>query len=153
MKYIFILKHIYEFDDSNGNKQFEDKFLGIYSSEKEAKDAIERYFVLSGFNQHPKDCFVVEKWEVDKDTTWKEGFVKSFEANGIREIAEFYDESMGGFDVSNWLMGKRPLGGESAEEFAVRMMNEKFGDGNWNLDEGLREEYNDLILWGRLCFE
>lgn len=153
MKYIFILKHIYEFYDSNGYKQFEDKFLGIYSSEKKAKDAIERYFVLSGFNQYPKDCFVVEKWEVDKDTTWKEGFVKSFEANGIREVAEIYDEGMDGFDVSSWLMGKSPFDGESVEEFAVRMMNEKFGEGNWNLDEGLREEYNELILWGRLCFE
>lgn len=98
MKYIIVLKHIYEFDDSSGYKQFEDKILGIYSSEKKAKDAIERYFVLSGFNQHPKDCFVVEKWEIDKDTTWKEGFVKSFEANGIREMAKIYDESMGGFN-------------------------------------------------------
>ncbi len=42
---------------------------------------------------------------------------------------------------------------ESPMQFANRLMNEKYGENNWNLNEGLREEYNDLILWGEICFE
>lgn len=153
MAFVFMLKHIYKFTDSKGYEQFEDKFLGIYSCERKVNEAIERYFVLSGFNQHPRECFVIERWEIDQDTSWKEGFIKSFEANKIKKIAEKYDENTGGFDVSSWLFGKMPIINESPMEFANRLMTEKYGENNWNLDEGLREEYNDLILWGEICFE
>lgn len=153
MAFVFILKHIYKFIDSCGYIQFEDKFLGIYSSNDKVQQAIGRYFALPGFKEYPRECFVVEKWEIDKDTTWKEGFVTSVEAAKLREIAEKYDMDTPGFDVSSWLLGKSPLDGENAREFADRLMDEKYGEGKWNLNEGLREEYIDLVLWGEICFE
>ncbi|MCX4296455.1 MAG: hypothetical protein OSJ73_05410 [Lachnospiraceae bacterium] len=55
--------------------------MGIYSSEQEALKAIERYYSLAGFKKYPKECFVVDKYIVNEDNGWKEGFVSSADWN------------------------------------------------------------------------
>jgi len=152
MQKIYILRHMYNFFDNKGRQQIENKFLGIYSSREELKKAIGRYYLLEGFNKYPKTCFIMEKWILDKDMSWKEGFIKDFEVIDFQCLEELYDENTGGFDVSSWLVGKKP-NDETPEEFAERILNEKYGKGDWSLYEGLLEEYNDIILWRRLCFD
>ena len=71
MENIYFLRHVYKFIDDYGFEQYEDYVLGFYSSEAKALDAVERYFVLPGFNQYPKKCFIIEKWKMDNDMTWK----------------------------------------------------------------------------------
>lgn len=74
---IYILYHLYEYGENNEHEDF--KMLGVYSTEKKALEAMERYFKLDGFNQYSKDCFDVEEFKVDIDTNWKDGFVNSDE--------------------------------------------------------------------------
>ncbi len=49
------------------------KVIGIYSSEMEAKTAIDRLRKQPGFCDHP-DGFSIDAYEVDMDH-WSEGFV------------------------------------------------------------------------------
>ena len=72
---MYLLYHQYEYGENNENEEI--KTLGIYSSEQEAFKAIERYCKLEGFKKYPKECFVVDEYNVNVDTGWKEGFVNS----------------------------------------------------------------------------
>lgn len=148
MNYIYLLRHIYEFKDSQKRKQYENKFLGIYSSRREVDKAIERYINLPGFKEYSKKCFVVEKWAINKDMNWKEGFIKSFEARDSAVVSNKYDYNTSGFDVSSWVQGRKLQENENATNYVNRILNEKFGIGNWSFEEGLGEEYINLMLLG-----
>ena len=77
---IYLLTHSY----SIGKDKFYDEVrnLGIYSSRKKARKALKKYRKKKGFKFH-LDGFYIEKWEVDKNFQWKEGFgfgcIKGFE--------------------------------------------------------------------------
>ncbi|MGN0439010.1 MAG: hypothetical protein ACI4F4_10840 [Lachnospiraceae bacterium] len=151
MKYIFFLRHIQKFIDDKEYEQYEDFVLGYYSTKKKALEAVERYSKLPGFSKYPKKCFIIERWILDNDMTWKDGFIKSVEAINLRPIADRYDENTIGFDVSSWVMGKEKKAGETDKEFAMRLLNERYED--CCLDRGLYEEYLALLLWGEICFD
>lgn len=69
---VYLLVHTYEYAENE-----EIKILGIYSSKNKAKDAIERYFALDGFKNFSKDCFEIQKYSLNTDSQWNEGFVSS----------------------------------------------------------------------------
>ncbi len=69
MKYSYLLQHSYEVGECE-----ETKIIGIYTSEKNALDAIEKYKILPGFKDY-SDCFHIDKYELDKNH-WEEGFIK-----------------------------------------------------------------------------
>jgi hypothetical protein len=50
------------------------KVIGIYSSDEQARAAIERSRVLPGFAKEPDD-FVIHRYELDQDH-WPRGFVR-----------------------------------------------------------------------------
>ena len=61
-----------------GNVDFDEcrddmKLIGIYSSERLAKEAISRTQVRRGFSEEPR-CFLVQEHVVDEDN-WTDGFV------------------------------------------------------------------------------
>lgn len=64
--HIFVLQHSVEEYDS------EPKLLGIYRTELDAKEAIERFRGRLGFRNHP-DGFHIDEYEVNKDY-WETGF-------------------------------------------------------------------------------
>lgn len=66
---VYLLQHSYELESGCN----EIKVLGIFSSEKSAKDAIEMYKKLPGFCEHMKD-FYIDKYFVD-ERCWTEGYV------------------------------------------------------------------------------
>ena len=68
MKYVYLLEHSYELNDSE-----ESKFIGIYSNEQLAEKAITKLKEESGFKDRPND-FHICKVEINK-TEWNEGFV------------------------------------------------------------------------------
>lgn len=35
-------------------------------------------------------------------------------------------------DLASWARGKKPLSGESRKGFAKRLLDEQYGEGNWN---------------------
>lgn len=86
MEKVYILQHIYEYGEDN--EYAEEKMLGIYSSEKKASEAIERYIQLEGFRDYPRECFCISKYSVDKDS-WIGGFVSG--ETMIQEFEEFTD--------------------------------------------------------------
>ena len=49
-------------------------------------------------------------------------------------------------DIPSWAKGKRPLPGESAQEFADRLLSEKYGAGNYNKGPG--SEFSKVKKWG-----
>ena len=73
--FVYSLEHNYEKE----NGEDETKSLGIYSSDQRAREAIERYYQLPGFNNYPIECFHVGKFKLDLDTGWTEGFVSSYD--------------------------------------------------------------------------
>ncbi len=68
---VYVLQHSYECGDELICE--ETKFLGVFSTEQEAKKAMEYYKTLEGFRDYPDD-FYIDKYEVDKKY-WSEGFI------------------------------------------------------------------------------
>lgn len=77
MKYVYLLEHAYEYGENE-----EVKLLGVYSSRKKAEEAVDRYFELPGFKDHPRQCFCISKLAINEDTGFSEGFISWQEANG-----------------------------------------------------------------------
>jgi hypothetical protein len=46
-------------------------------------------------------------------------------------------------DVPSWAKGQKPREGESAQDFAERLLNEKYGRGEWK--KGARSEYSEIV--------
>lgn len=69
-----MLYHQYWYIDGDGYEEDESKILGLYTSKAEAMEAAKRYYKLPGFNKYPFDCFGVDKYTVDQDSGWVEGF-------------------------------------------------------------------------------
>lgn len=71
-KKVYILLHGYSY----GEDLFYDKsrILGVFYTEKEAKDAINKYKDLPGFNKFDMDCYCIDKYKFDK-MEWSSGFV------------------------------------------------------------------------------
>jgi hypothetical protein len=57
----------------------------------------------------------------------------------------------GAKDVPSWVRGLRPRVSESGKDFARRVMDEKYGPGNWN--EGTGSEFNKIRKWGDRSFQ
>ncbi len=45
-------------------------------------------------------------------------------------------------DAPSWAKSKKPNNGETADKFTTRILNEKYGKGNWKT--GARSEYNQI---------
>lgn len=48
-------------------------------------------------------------------------------------------------DVPSWARGQRPNPGENGKSFAKRLMDEKYGPGNWSTSA---REYSQIKKWG-----
>ncbi|WP_250031161.1 DUF7336 domain-containing protein [Paractinoplanes maris] len=59
-----------DWDEEDGDDV---KILGAYSTERKAKERIERARLLPGFQDEP-DCFFLDQYTVDEDR-WTDGFV------------------------------------------------------------------------------
>jgi len=57
----------------------------------------------------------------------------------------------GAKDVPSWAKGQRPRVGESGKEFAKRLLDGKYGSGNY--DKGPGSEFNQIRKWGDRAFE
>jgi len=57
----------------------------------------------------------------------------------------------GAKDVPSWAKGERPRIGESGREFAKRLLDKKYGPGNYEL--GPTSEFNRIWKWGDRAFE
>jgi hypothetical protein len=66
---VYLLQHSYE--TLSGDDEV--KTIGIYSTNTNAIEAIERLNKQPGFRDLP-ECFIVDKYDLDKDH-WTEGFV------------------------------------------------------------------------------
>ncbi len=54
-------------------------------------------------------------------------------------------------DVPSWAKGNRPMVGESGKDFARRLLDEKYGPGNY--DTGPGSEFSQIKKWGDRAFE
>lgn len=68
MKTVFVVQHVHELE----NDREDVKFIGVYSSEANAKRAVERLSRQPGFVDCPEG-FSLDEYEVDKDH-WAEGY-------------------------------------------------------------------------------
>ena len=54
-------------------------------------------------------------------------------------------------DVPSWAEGEKPLQGENGREFARRLLDDKYGAGNYPTGSG--SEFSKLKKWGDRAFE
>ncbi len=54
-------------------------------------------------------------------------------------------------DVPSWAQGQRPLISENGREFAKRLLDGKYGGGNYPTGPG--SEFNQIKKWGDRAFE
>ncbi len=54
-------------------------------------------------------------------------------------------------DVPSWAKGQRPSSNESGKKFAGRLLDAKYGRGNYPKDPG--SEFNKIQKWGDRAFE
>lgn len=54
-------------------------------------------------------------------------------------------------DVPSWAAGERPLTTESGGDFARRLLDDKYGAGNYRTGPG--SEYSKIKKWGDRAFE
>jgi hypothetical protein len=57
----------------------------------------------------------------------------------------------GAKDVPSWAKGKRPYKHESGKEFAKRLLDEKYGSGNYDI--GVNSPFNKIKKWGDRAWE
>ena len=69
---VFMLWHVYELRDDFGIHD-EEKLIGVFSSEANAQEAIERLKDKEGFRDLPLCCFEIHKTKVDR-IGWEDGF-------------------------------------------------------------------------------
>lgn len=74
MDVVFLLWHVHEFEDGADDE----KLIGVYRTEENAKLAIERLRVQPGFVDLPNG-FEVCPYTLDKDH-WEEGYISRAEA-------------------------------------------------------------------------
>ncbi len=67
--YVYIVQHVHKLPDGAEDV----KLIGAYSSELEARRAVNRLRLVEGFRSQP-EAFTVGRYELDKDH-WAEGFV------------------------------------------------------------------------------
>ena len=73
-KVYYALYHVYE--DEQANKD-EEKFIGLFSTARKARQVIEELRYLPGFNKFPKKNFELYHVEIDF-SNWKEGVFSGF---------------------------------------------------------------------------
>lgn len=69
MSTVFILQHVYEFDDGHEDV----KLIGVFSSEALARAAQQRVSDQPGFRDLP-DGFVISEHHVNGEVGWREGY-------------------------------------------------------------------------------
>lgn len=69
---VYVLWHVYKLSGDIGEHD-EEKLVGIYSTEKKARDAIQNHKDLEGFRGLPLECFEIHEYEIDR-SSWNDGF-------------------------------------------------------------------------------
>jgi RHS repeat-associated protein len=59
----------------------------------------------------------------------------------------------GAKNAPEWAKGNKPQVGENGKQFAKRLMDEKYGPGNWNDRVGPGQEFNQIQKWGDRAFQ
>ena len=72
-KEVYLLWHVHEIKDDYGTHD-DEKLIGVFETEEKAKEGISWLRDVEGFKDCPIECFVIDKYEVDK-MHWTEGFV------------------------------------------------------------------------------
>jgi hypothetical protein len=75
LKYVYLLEHSYEYE-FEGELFDEIKTIGIFSTREKAEEVVNKLKTLPGFKDHPLECFLIEKYEIDQISGWEEGFIK-----------------------------------------------------------------------------
>ena len=70
---VYLLWHVHEIKDDYGTHD-DEKLIGVFETEEKAKEGISWLRDVEGFKDCPIECFMIDKYEVDK-MHWIEGFV------------------------------------------------------------------------------
>ncbi len=73
MKSVYLLQHVYQY--GKNNEYDEIKVLGIFDCEETVKKAIEYYKKMPGFRDFSEECFVFEKYDINR-LEWISGFLE-----------------------------------------------------------------------------
>lgn len=71
----YVVEYNYEVEDRNYNGISRYALIGVFSSERKAINAINELIKKEGFDEHSRDCFTIDTYDINK-TEWSEGFFK-----------------------------------------------------------------------------
>ncbi len=75
MRIVYILEHVYKVLEEE-----EIRFIGVFSTNENAKQAINDLKNMPGFKKYPLECFQIHECKLDH-YEWKEGFINWEEAS------------------------------------------------------------------------
>jgi len=81
-----------------------------------------------------------------KDKKWK-----SKEKDEYKKLKPRISGKEGAKDVPSWAKGEKPYKSESGNDFAKRLLNEKYGPGNYK--KGSSSDFNKIRKWGDRSFD
>ena len=70
----YVVDYTFDVDDENYKCIERHAFVGVFSSVEKANEAIDYLMNQQGFKDHPKDCFNIDFWELNKLQEWMTGF-------------------------------------------------------------------------------
>ncbi len=76
IKGYYIVEFVYEVDDDNYKCIERFAFIGVFSTKEKANTAVDYLMNQPGFRDHPRDCFYISFFDLDKLKEWTTGFVK-----------------------------------------------------------------------------
>ena len=123
---VYLLEHSYAYGVASEHD--ETKAIGVFSSRSLAEKTIMKYKELPGFKEFSIGCFYISEYDLDQEL-WTEGFVE------VKST-----------EIPSWAKEGTPKFLESGSDFANRLMNERYGSGNYK--KGPDSEYNKLKKYG-----
>ena len=112
-----------------------DEGVSIGDAQKELVDCVT--YMAKGKKKKKGDAEATES-EESCNTEYK----KTVSGKSAKEAAK---------DVPSWAKGKRPYKNENGNDFAKRLLDERYGEGNYK--KGAGSEYNKIRKWGDRGFE
>lgn len=70
----YVLSYAYDVDDDNYKCIERGAYLAIFSSEEKANNAIDDLMTKPGFKDHPRECFCIDHYGLNKLQEWTTGF-------------------------------------------------------------------------------
>jgi RHS repeat-associated protein len=105
----------------------------------------------SEFVEHQISIFTGRSFSFNRDSRRSPDPYAAMGTYGFKKTKAGLSGKEAAKEVPSWAKGSRPFKGESGKKFAERLMDDRYGPGNWKSGPG--SEFNKIRKWGDRAFE